>query len=532
MDGMKYGDIRMVWLFGAIAIFILLLACINFINLSTAKSANRAKEVGVRKVLGSMRHSLVNQFLTESFLYSLFSFAAGIILALNLLPLFNRMADKSLEIPWTTFWFLPTLLLASIVIGLLAGLYPSLYLSRFVPIDVLKGEQRKGGSKSATLQNGLVIFQFTTAIILIVGTLVISRQMNFILNKNLGYDKDQILLIQGAQTLDNKVFTLKEQLQQLPQVKHVSISDYLPVDGTKRNGNTFKIVGQEENINSVPGQIWRVDHDYVKTMGLRIVEGRDFNINMPTDSQGVIINQTMAEKLQIKDPIGKKITNGFQDPFPIVGVMEDFHFQSFRDKIRPLCIKIGTSPETIAVKFTSQDASELIPSVTAVWNQLSPNQPIRYNFLDERFERMYEDVQRTGWVFTSFSILAVIVACLGLFALAAFMAEQRSKEISIRKVLGASIPNLFRLLTQNFLILIGISLLIAVPLSWYLMQRWLEDYEYGISLSLDIFIYAGLAVLLISLSTISYQAFESGICKSSRGYAERVKLSPLNEILI
>lgn len=517
-DRLNHGDIRFVWLFGGIAVFILLIACINFINLSTAKSANRAREVGLRKVVGSYRSNLISQFLTESVLFSMLSFLIGLLLANLLLPFFNQLAGKDLSMPWSEWWLLPVLLGAAITIGLLAGLYPSLYLSGFQPIQVLKGQLSRG-TKSANLRNVLVVFQFTTSIILIIGTFVIYQQMNFILNKKLGFDKEQVVILEGANTLGKKVKPLKQELLKLPEVKYATVSDYLPVRGTKRNGNTFWKEGRTTEDPGAPGQMWQVDHDYLKTMGMNIVMGRDFSVDMPTDSQAVIINQALAQKLGLEDPIGQRITNtGFVRE--VIGVVEDFHFESMKDEIEPLCMAIGNDPAAITLKVDASNMKTAINDLTATWDRFSPNQPIRYEFLDERFAHMYADVQRMGRIFTSFAVLAIIVACLGLFALSAFMAEQRSKEMSIRKVLGASVPTIFRMLTQNFLTLVFIALIIAAPLGWYLMRQWLQDYEYRVTIGWQAFVFAGIIAILIAILTISYQALRAAMDNPTRALGQ------------
>ncbi len=506
-DRLSHGDVRFVWLFGGIAVFILLIATINFINLSTAKSANRAKEVGLRKVVGSFRSNLINQFLTESILFSLMSFVLGTLLAWGLLPFFNELASKTLTFPWTAWALYPILLAAAIGVGLLAGLYPAIYLSAFKPINVLKGAISMG-SKSSRMRSGLVIFQFTTSIILIIGTAVIHRQMDFILNKEIGFDKDQVLLIQGANTLDDKVATFKQDLQNMPMIKQVSVSDYLPITGTKRNGNGFWKEGKVNEEQPVSGQMWRIDHDYVKTMGMKIVAGRDFSIEMPTDSQGVLVNQEMVDRLQLENPIGQRITNSGAS-WPIIGVVENFHFESLKSEIGPLCMSIGNSANIISAKINSSDMSTLLAEVTASWDQFAPHQPIRYTFLDQSYAYMYADVQRMERIFSSFAILAIIVACLGLFALSAFMAEQRSKEIGIRKVLGASVNSLIQLLTSHFLFLVLISFIIAIPIAWYMMNQWLADYAYPTPISWMDFLLSGLLAILIAVFTISFQAIRA-----------------------
>lgn len=508
-DGMSHGDIRFVWLFGAVAAFILLIACINFINLSTAKSANRAKEVGLRKVVGSQRSGLISQFLTESLIYSFFSFILGLILAAILLPYFNVLASKTLTIPWLQWWLVPTVLVSAVVIGVVAGIYPAFYLSGFKPVEVLKGKLSIG-SKSSMLRNGLVVFQFTTSIILIISTVVIYNQMQFILNRKVGFEKDQVVMIQGTNTLENEVKNFKNELLKLSSVKSVSISDFLPVSGTKRNGNEFHNEGKEKIEAGTGGQFWDVDADYIKTFGMKIVAGRDFNPALKTDSQAVIINQTLAKRLNLKNPIGKRITN-YGPGKLIIGVVQDFNFESLRDRLDPLVMHLGNSTSIVSVKIKTGYVKNTLAQITATWKNFAPNQPIRYTFMDERFASMYADVQRMGRIFTTFAVLAIIIACLGLFALAAFMAEQRSKEIGIRKVLGASISNITTLLSMNFIKLVFIAIVIASPISWWAMTKWLQDFTYRITISWWMFALAGMVAIVIALLTVSYQSIKAAL---------------------
>ncbi len=508
-DGLPHGDIRFVWLFGAIALFILVIASINFINLSTAKSANRAKEVGLRKVVGSYRSSLVQQFLTESLLFSFLSFGLGLIIAIIILPYFNTIAARSLVMPYTAWWFIPLIATAAFIIGILAGMYPSLYLSSFNPMEVLKGNISKG-SKNSVLRNGLVVFQFTISIVLIISTIIIYRQMKFILNKDIGFDKDQVVLVEGTNTLGAEVKNFKTELLKIPAVKNVSVSDYLPVNDSKRNGNTFYNEGKTKEEAGITTQFWVVDDDYVTTMGMKIVKGRNFSSQLASDSLAVVINQTMADKLQLKDPIGKKITNT-GGIFNVVGVVQDFNFETMKDKIGAICLKLGTSSSIVSVKGGSGDIKTLLSSITSVWKKFLPAQPIRYSFMDERFANMYADVQRTGSIFTSFAALAVIIACLGLFALSAFMAEQRSKEIGIRKVLGASTSSITKLLSVKFVRLVLISILVASPLAWWAMNKWLEDFAYRAPISWWIFIIAAAVAVFIALVTVSVQSVKAAI---------------------
>ena len=511
-DGLKHGDIRFVWLFGAIAGFILLLACINFINLSTAKSANRAKEVGLRKTVGAFKSNLVTQFLIESVLFSLISFLIGLLLAWTLLPTFNEIAGKSIVFPWEVWWFVPLMAASALLIGILAGMYPAFYLSAFRPVNVLKGSL-SAGSKSGKLRSGLVVFQFATSVILIVGTLIIYKQMDYIQHKELGYDKEQVVVLEGANILGNKSESFKEQLLQLPQVKTVTISDYLPIDGAKRNGNTFKKTGEGIEDRGVPAQIWRVDYDYIKTLGINVKEGRDFSREFASDSlNSMIINDQMAHELGYENPIGKHINNGMD--WTIVGVVQDFHFKSLKEDIAPLSLVIANNNSgAISVKLKTGNIGESLSSIEAIWNKNVPNQTFAYSFLDQKFSQMHEDVERMGKIFNSFALFAIMVACLGLFALSAFMVEQRKKEISIRLVLGAPFKSIYELLTLDFLKLILLAIVIAIPIGWYMMNRWLEDFAYKIKIGWEIFVIAGGIALIIAVATISYQSVGAALIK-------------------
>jgi putative ABC transport system permease protein len=507
-DEAQHGDMRYIWLFGGIAVFILLLACINFINLSTAKSANRAKEVGLRKVVGSVRSYLVKQFLTESLVYSFVSFALEIVMVISVMPFFNSLSGKQLSVPWMTWWLLPSLCLGAVIAGVIAGIYPAFYLSSFKPVDVLKGSISRG-SKSSSLRSAMVIFQFTTSIILIIGTFIIYRQMNFILNKKLGFDKDNVIMIQGANTLGDHNEEFKNELKQLAEVENVTSNSYLPVAGTNRDGNGFWKEGKQKIDKPVYGQFWHVDQEYLSTLGMKLIEGRNFDEKLKSDTASMIINQKMAKEMGFKNPVGEHMGNWRL--YTVIGVIEDFHFENMKGEIRPLCLVIGKGGNIVSVKVKSKNAVNVLQSINQVWNKFMPHQPFRYTFLDESYARMYEDVNRMGKIFASFAGLAIIVACLGLFALSAFMVEQRSKEISIRLVMGASVKNIFRLLTQNFVKLVLMSFVIAAPVAWYMMDKWLQDYKYKITITWDVFVIAGVMSVLIALLTISYQSISAAL---------------------
>ena len=515
-DSLSHGDIRFVRMFGIVGVFILLLACINFVNLSTARSANRAKEVGLRKVVGSQRGALIRQFLLESLVMSAFSFVLAMALAWVLLPLFDALTDTRLSIPWMSWWLAPVMVLAATVVGVVAGLYPAVYLSRFRPVDVLKGQVSRG-SRASGLRSTLVVFQFATSVILIVATLVVYRQVRFIMDRKMGFDKDQVMLIQGTGTIGNgsnprvQFQAFKNELLRVPGVKYVSVSDFLPVSGGKRNMNTFWKNGREKLDPGIGAQSWWVDPDYLKTMGMRLVKGRMFSYDIASDSAGVVINQKMAEKLGFADPIGQQIDWGGDFKMPIIGVVADFNYESVKDPIVPLVLHRGDWSSVVAVKAGTKDMTGLIQGVAGVWKKFSPQQDLRYIFLDESFARMYADVQRTGNIFTSLATLAVIIACLGLFALAAFMAEQRKKEIGIRKVLGATVRELMGMLSKDFLRLVSISIFIATPVAYWGMHRWLEDYPVRIGLGWGVFAAAGVLVVGIALVTVAVQAVRAAV---------------------
>jgi len=411
--------------------------------------------------------------------------------------------------PWSQWWLLPALVASAFVIGMLAGLYPAYYLSYFKPVNTLKGNLSLG-SKNAGLRSTLVVFQFSISIVLIIATSVIYKQMQYIMNSKIGFDKDEVVMIQGADALRDNATSFKNELLRLPIVKNVSVSDFLPIDNSKRNGNTFWKQGSQQDENSIQTQHWVVDENYIPTLGMKLMEGRNFSTKMGMDSSATIINKAMADKLGFTNPIGEKITNGGEH-LTIIGVVDNFYYESVKQEVKPLLMILGNSNSVISVKVNATDMKQALTSISRVWKDFLPNQTMRYNFLDQSYAAMYADVERMQYIFTGFSILAIIVACLGLFALAAFMAEQRRKEVSIRKILGASVANLFALLTGNFIKLVGISLIIAIPVAWLLMNKWLQDYAYRITISWTTFGIAGLTVILIALATVSLQAIKAAV---------------------
>ncbi len=509
-DGLPHGDIRYIWLFGSIGAFILIIALINFINLSTARSANRAKEVGLRKTLGTQRGSLITQFLTESFLICLFSFGISLLMLILLLPLFNSLSGLSLSIPWEDWWVIPAMMGGTLLVSLLAGMYPSFYLSAFQPVEVLKGNLSRG-SNSKHVRNGLVIFQFAVTVVLLAATWVIDKQMGYMLNKKLGYDKEQVLILHGAQTLGENVYDLKTELKRVSGVEEVSVSGFLPVENTSRNGNGFFIPENREKEDlHIGGQRWTVDHDYLKAMGMKVVEGRNFDVNISADSQAVIINQAMVKELGLENPIGKQVANNW-NTWTVIGVVEDFHYENMREDIDALLFCIGRSTRSVTVKLGTNNVSQTLDEITKTWDTFSPQQSIRYAFLDESFELMFTDVKRIGQLFKGFTLLAIVIACLGLLALSAFIAEQRSKEIGIRKVLGATVSNIVSMLSADFLKLVMIATLVAIPVAWWGMNQWLADFAYRTQVGWRLFFWTAVLAVVLAFLTISFQSVKAAL---------------------
>ncbi len=508
----KEGNIQYVYIFSMVAIFILLIACVNFMNLSTARSSNRAKEVGVRKVLGSARKNLVAQFLTESVLVTLVSALIALFLAWALLPTFNQMADKQLTItPQTFAWLAPSLIVIIVVVGFLAGSYPAFYLSAFQPILVLKGKI-KAGFKAGFLRSFLVVFQFAISIFLIIGTLVIYNQMSYIHNKDLGFDRSQVLVIKNTNVLGNQADVLKNELKQLSGVQNATMSSYQPTGDEDLKTGLFpheKIDIKEDILT----EFWSVDENFINTMSLKLTNGRNFSKDMSSDTAAMIVNEAFVRKLGQKDPLNKNIyrySYGLQQ-YHIVGVVKDFNFASLKDNIGPLAMIYQKDNGAVSVKLHSANLTGLMSQIESKWKELSPNQPFTYSFMDQDFDATYRVEQRFGSMFISFSTLAIIIACLGLFGLAAYAAEQRNKEIGIRKVLGANVSSIVSMLSMDFMKLVGIAILIASPLAWYAMNKWLEGFAYRTTFQWYLLAIAGAAAVLIAFVTISFQSIKAAL---------------------
>jgi len=512
-----HGDIQYVWLFGAIAGFILIIASINFMNLSTARSANRSKEIGLRKVFGSFRKQLITQFLIESILVSCFALVIALVLVWQLTPFFNELTGQVIEIPWQNPELYLFLAGTALLVGLLAGAYPSVFLSSFRPIFVLKGKLSMG-SKSASIRSILVVFQFATSILLIICSIVVWRQMDYIQNKKLGFEKNQILIIEDSYTLGGQTEAFKEELKALPIIEDVSMSDFLPVDGYRGNWSGAWPTAKDPDLFGVNIAKWYVDYDYINTLGIEVIEGRSFSTAFSTDENAILLNRKAAELLEFEDPIGKQVSSfTYLDPetgellydtYTVIGIVDDFHYESLKREVGGLSLVLGNSTGSTLAKISTGNMEQAIKSTSEVWSSFVPNQPFRYSFMDDRFAQMYTFEQRAGNVFTVFTILAIFIACLGLFALAAYMAEQRLQEVSIRKVLGASVKDVTILLTKSFVKLILFSVFVAAPLGWTLMNDWLQSFVYRTTITWDVFVIAGWMALAIAILTISYQAIK------------------------
>jgi putative ABC transport system permease protein len=508
------GNIQFVYIFSAIALGILLIACINFMNLATARSANRAREVGIRKVLGTQRRQLIAQFLSESTMMTLIGMVLALGLAAAVLPLFNNVANKSLSMKDILNWrLLPILVALPFVVGLVAGSYPAFFLSAFQPIQVLKGKLRLG-AKSGIMRSVLVVGQFALSIFLIIGTIVMLRQMNYIQTTNLGFKKDQVLVINGAYALGDKSEAFKNEVLNIPGVVSGTLSGFLPVSNSSRNDNTYSTEPVMTSNNGFNMQSWRIDHDYFKTMGMEIIKGRAFSREFGSDSTAVIINEATAKIMGYEDPVGKKlysIPDGQVLSWNVIGVVKNFNFESLRQDIGPLCFFLRRSTGLASFKVEAAKIPGILKQVESKWKDMAPGMPFSHRFLDDSFDEMYRDEQRVSTLALTFAILAVIVACLGLFGLASFIAEQRTKEIGIRKVLGLSGRGIVRLLSKDFLKLVLIAFVVACPIAWFVMNIWLQDFAYRVNIAWWVFALAGLLALFIAMLTVSFQAVKSAL---------------------
>ena len=510
------GDINSVYVLSILAVFILLLAIVNFTNLSTAGAASRSKEIGIRKVMGSVKTQLIRQFLTESTLLTFLALLLAVLATGLLLPLFNTLSGKAISLETLlSIYNAAVLLVFGLLVGILAGAYPAFLLSFSKITSVLKGGSAGQTGHRSNLRSGLVVFQFAVSSALMVATLVAHQQLNFMQNKKIGFDKDQVLVIQDSYMLGQNEAVFKQQLQQDSRVIEVSLSASIPVGVSNLEGT--QIYARSENSTErhaeISTYIYRIDEEYLKTLGIKLREGRAFSKAFSTDSTATIINETAVRELGLGNtsPIGKKIVRSGQREFTIIGVVKDFHYASTRQKIAPLMMLLGRNSGAIMVKVKAADVADVVASFRKQWEAFNSPAPFTYSFLNERFAFLYEAEQRTSQLFTVFALISIVIACLGLFGLAAFTAEQRTKEVGVRKVLGATVMDIVALLSGDFLKPVLMAILLAVPIAWLAMNRWLESFAYRITIEWWAFALSGLLAIGIALLTVSSQSVKAAL---------------------
>ena len=506
-----------------IALFVLAIACFNFINLATARSFRRAKEIGVRKVVGAERKQLIFQFISETVLLSFFSMLIAAIVTSLLIPALNRFTDKAIDFnPFTNPVLCLLLLGGAAIIGILSGIYPALVLSGFQPIKVLKSVNISGnGDGKPWLRQALVVVQFSLSALLIVSTMIVYRQTNYLNDKDLGFNKEQIVYFQIRYSIETNLETFKSELKRSPNIVSVTSGYCLP--GDQFAGDGIIVPGANGN-TEYSANVFIGDHDYVKTLGLKIITGRDFSRDMSTDmDEAFLINETAAKEFGFGSPekaIGQRLHWKKWNPDTlnpvkmgkVIGVVQDFHYKSLHEKVTASVIQIYPGVNfKIAVKLKTSDISNTISFINKVWNRFSPGYPLDYNFMDETYGKMYKSEQKLASLLWIFTIMAIVVGCMGLLGLAAFSAEQRTKEIGIRKVLGASVFNIVSLLSKTFLKLVLIASAIAFPLAWWAMNNWLEDFPYRVNIGWSVFGLATVAALTIALLTVSFHAIRAAI---------------------
>jgi putative ABC transport system permease protein len=501
------GRIEYVRLFSLIAAFILLIACINFMNLATARATNRAKEVGVRKVIGAARPVLMAQFMGEALLLTFLAIGLAILLTTLLLPAFNDLTGKQLSLPVRQPLFWTVMLGLLLVAGIVSGSYPAVFLSSLNPIRVLKGALKFGGG-ATFLRKTLVVFQFGLSIIFLVGMIVMYRQMDYIQRANMGFDRDNLLYMPLEGELANKYELFKQEAERLPAIQQVSKIRQPP---TALYTHTGSIRWQGEAPNLVTSFVQSdVGYDFVKTMKLTMAQGRDFSRDFPTDSSGVIVNETAVKRMEYTNPVGKFVMWGGHR-VKIVGVLQDFHFASLHQAIEPLIIRMNEDRQsgTLLVRLRAGKDKEALAGLEKLCKELNPAFPFTYQFSDAEYNKMYLSEQLVSKLANYFAILAIFISCLGLLGLAIFTAGQRTREIGVRKVLGANVPGIVALLSKDFLALVLIAIVIASPLAWYIMHRWLDDFEYRTPISWWIFVVAGCCAVGIAFVTVSFQAIRA-----------------------
>ena len=504
------GSIQFVWLFGLIGLFVLLLACINFMNLATARSEKRAKEVGIRKAIGSLKKQLIIQFFAESFLVVVLAFLLSLVLAQIILPFFNQLAGKKISIPLVNPYFWLAGIGFSFFTGLIAGSYPALYLSSFEPIKVLKGTF-KAARNTSVPRKVLVVLQFSVSVILIIGTIIVFQQIQFAKNRPLGYDSNGVIQLQlNTPELNGYEAALRNDLLKTGAVMEIAESSS-PATGVWSGRSGFDWPGKDPSLQTEFGAV-AVTHEYGKTLGWQFKEGRDFSKDYATDSSALVINEAAVKFMNLKDPVGTTI-KWDDENYKIIGVIKNMVMESPYDPVRQIVYSLKNEKlNFIFIKMNpSQSVGSALGKIQSAFEKYAPASPFDYKFVDENFTRKFSAEERVGKLASSFAILAILISCLGLFGMASFMAEQRTKEIGVRKVLGASVFTIWKLLSKESVILVFISFIVAIPASWWLMDNWLQDYEYRTSISVWVFVITGVLALVITLATVSYQAIKAAL---------------------
>jgi len=505
------GDYLYVVIFSLIALGILLIACINFINLTTARSTVRSREVGIRKTVGSTQSQIIYQFLTETIIMTLLAVILSWLIFYTVIPIFNQISGKSLTLPLLAeWWIIPLFLVFSLFIGTIAGFYPAFYLASFRPVKILKGEKIQGVRQS-TLRTSLVIFQFTISIILIIATLTVHRQLKYIQKTNMGFNKDHVVVIHKTDDLGRQLNSFMEELQKQHGIIKMSnsvdlLGNHIELGAVTPEGQT------EEQAKLICYLI--ADPEFLNTYGILLKEGRFFEKDRIADKNNMILNETAVQAMGLKNPVGKLLVNSLfpENKYTIIGVVEDFHFQSFKQRIQPmvfLSMQEGQFGRYLSVKIRSENISQTLSSMEDTWQKFSNGQAFEFEFFDDHFERIYLAEKHVEKIFFLFSILAILIACLGLFGLSAYITERRTKEVGIRKILGSSIGSIVILLVGQFLKWVIVATMIACPIAWFVMEQWLENYAYRTNIAIWTFLLGSILALIIAMVTVSSQAIKT-----------------------
>lgn len=505
------GLIEYVRMFAVIGVFVLLLACINFMNLSTARSEKRAKEVGIRKTVGSARSQLIGQFLCESLLVAFIAFFFALLFTQLLLPWFNSVAHKQMNIPWGNAGFWMICLAFTVVTGVLAGSYPALFLSSFLPVKVLKGTF-KAGRLAGLPRKVLVVTQFTVSVALIIGTIIVYQQIQHTKNRPVGYDRNGLVMIEmSTPEFYGKYDILRTELKRKGAILEMGESSS-PLTAVWSNNDGFDWEGKDPNLDTDFATFW-VTHEYGKTVGFQMADGRDFSRDFPTDSSAILINEAAIEFMNLKDPVGKTIRWGRNQSFTIVGVVKNMIASSPFEPVKQAVYLLNYENVNWMNLRLNPDKStkESLAIIEDVFKRVIPSAPFDYKFADEEYAAKFAQEERVGRLATFFAVLAILISCLGLFGLASFVAEQRTKEIGIRKIVGASVFNLWQLLSKDFVLLVLIACAIAIPLAYYYLNNWLQGYDYRISIAWWVFVLAVAGAVLVTLATVSFQAIKAAL---------------------